>query len=77
MKESIKCELPDMVETIIQGVVDGLNVKIGSLETDIQSQKRENNDLKTRVVNLERAVDASEQYSRRNSLRMSGVQEQP
>ena len=77
MKESFKDELHEMVETIIQGVIDGLNAKIGTLETDVQSLKRENNELKTRVVNLERAVDAGEQYSRRNSLRMSGVQEQP
>lgn len=77
MKESFKDELPDMVESIIRGVVDGLNAKIGILETDVQSLKRENNELKTKMVNLERAVDAGEQYSRRNSLRMSGVQEQP
>lgn len=75
MKESIQEELPEMVNTIVKGVISGLNEKISQLELDNQNLKTENQQLKSRVKTLEVSVDVAEQYSRRNSLRMSGVPE--
>ena len=57
-----------MVNTIVSGVVEGLNLTIQSLQ-------KENRGLKARVELLEAKVDAAEQYSRRNCLRIAGVPE--
>ena len=82
VKDTIKEQLPDMANDIVSKVITGLNERIVKLETendrldkDIKSLKKENKSLKTTVAKLEKAVDAGEQYSRRNSLRMSGVEE--
>lgn len=75
MKDSIREELPEMVNTIIEGVVIGLNLKIEQLQLSNSRLERENAQLKLRVKNLEISVDSAEQYSRRNCLRMSGVPE--
>ena len=55
-----------MVDNIISGVVDGLKATMSSLE-------KENKSLKTRLPSLEAKVDAAEQYSHRNCLRVTGV----
>lgn len=82
VKDTIKEQLPDMANDIVSKVITGLNERISRLETenerldkDIKSLRKENKTLKTTVCKLEKAVDAGEQYSRRNSLRMSGVEE--
>ena len=64
-----------MAKNIVSGVIDGLNKKIIDLESANENLRKENNELKARVVKIEKQVDAGEQYSRRNSLRMSGVRE--
>ena len=59
-----------MIGSIVEGVVKGLTDTINSLQ-------KENQDLKTRVQKLAAKVDAAEQYSRRNCLRIAGVPENP
>ena len=83
VKDTIKEQLPDMANDIVSKVITGLNQRIVKLETenerldkDIKELKKENKTLKSNVAKLEKAVDAGEQYSRRNSLRMSGIEEE-
>lgn len=68
LRETFAPQLAQMVNTIVSGVVEGLNLTIQSLE-------KENRGLKARVELLEAKVDAAEQYSRRNCLRIAGVPE--
>ena len=68
LHSSFEPNIAQMVDNIISGVVDGLKATISSLE-------KENRSLKTRVASLEARVDAAEQYSRRNCLRVAGVPE--
>ena len=75
LKESIREQLPLMVNDIISGVVSGLNAKVSALEHESKKLAAENTELKVRMNKLELAIDNAEQYSRRNSLRMSGVPE--
>ena len=75
MKETINEQLPGIAKEIVSGVIDGLTTKINNLESDNEKLKKENKELKAQVKKIEKLVDAGEQYSRRNSLRMSGVAE--
>lgn len=68
LRETFAPQLTEMVNTIVSGVVEGLNLTIQSLQ-------KENRGLKARVELLEAKVDAAEQYSRRNCLRIAGVPE--
>lgn len=70
LRESFAPQMTEMINTIVSGVVQGLNLTIQSLE-------KENRGLKARVELLEAKVDAAEQYSRRNCLRIAGVPENP
>ena len=45
------------------------------LKTEIDQLKKDKKDLNDKVSNLEKNSDALEQYSRRNSLRISGITE--
>ena len=60
--------MTELVNSIVTGVLEGLNVKVVALE-------KENVDLKKRVKYLEDSADQAEQYSRRNCLRISGLPE--
>ena len=51
---------------VVESVMSKMNAKLKSLED-------ENSKLRERVVTLENQMDAANQYSRRNSLRISGV----
>ncbi|MEW8546532.1 MAG: hypothetical protein AB2693_23705, partial [Candidatus Thiodiazotropha sp.] len=66
--DSFEQQVTNLVSSIVEGVLAGLKVKVASLEN-------ENQELKARVVKLEEAVDNAEQYSRRNCLRITGIQE--
>ena len=68
VQESFKSQVSDLVSSIVQGVLQGLQTKVATLEN-------ENADLKNRVTSLETALDNAEQYSRRNCLKISGVPE--
>ncbi|MEW8546921.1 MAG: hypothetical protein AB2693_25685 [Candidatus Thiodiazotropha sp.] len=66
--DTFEHQVTNLVSSIVEGVLAGLKMQVASLE-------KENQDLRTRVVKLEEAVDNAEQYSRRNCLRITGIQE--
>ncbi|XP_053393539.1 uncharacterized protein LOC128555350 [Mercenaria mercenaria] len=79
LKDTIQTDVCTMlnstIETIVKGVVDGLQSQINSLKTESESLKKSNTALQDRVDYLEFQVDSSERYSRRDSLRISGIVE--
>ena len=58
----------ELVNSIVSGVLSGLNSRIASLEN-------KNRQLQQRIQQMETAADNAEQYSRRNYLRIYGIQE--
>lgn len=68
VQESFSSQVTELVNSIVQGVLAGLQTKVGALES-------ENAVLKNRVDKLEAALESTEQYSRRNCLKISGVPE--
>lgn len=83
LKDMLKEELDEMVtkktdtlaRTIIEGVAAGLQTEINCLKSENEKLKSQNVELLERVEKLEYDADASEQYSRRNSLRINGIPE--
>ena len=83
IKESVQGEIERMmthnlesvVNSIVDGVLSGIQTKVASLESEMITLKDENASLRDRVSHLESVCDASEQYSRRNNLRITGVRE--
>lgn len=71
-RNELRGEMSDMIQNIISGVLSGL---ILSLTEENLCLKSENDSLKTRVQKLESAADVAKQYSRRNCLRVSGMNE--
>ena len=79
--------LPSVTEAVKEAVKDAttpLQAQINDLKTDLNDIKAENTTLKTKVDELEKTVaknviniDSLEQYSRRNTLRISGIPEDP
>lgn len=76
IKDSFETQISELVTSIVNGVVDGLNQQLSHLEKENKNLITENAELKKRVSKLEDVVDTAEQYSRRNCLRISGVREQ-
>ena len=77
LKDTFQNQIVGLVNGIVQGVVDGLQNQVKDLETTNTKLTEENENLRERVTMLERKADQSEQYSRRNCLRISGVRETP
>lgn len=77
LKETFRGEIVGLVNGIVEGVVDGLQEQVKELEKTNTKLSEENDLLRARIVTLERKADQSEQYSRRNCLRISGVKESP
>ena len=78
IKELMTSSIHGIVDSIIKGVVEGLNNKILALENDNISLKAANKALEVRVTELEKLdnrCDELEQYSRRNILRVTGIPE--
>ncbi|MEW8545707.1 MAG: hypothetical protein AB2693_19470 [Candidatus Thiodiazotropha sp.] len=75
LKTTFQGEIVAMVESIVQGVLKGLQDQISSLQKANLELQNENRSLTSRVTALESQVDQAEQYSRRNCLRISGIQE--
>ena len=75
-------QIPD-IQSIVDGAIKSAVSQINStLLKEINSVKIENTELKQtvdaleqKVATLDRAIDDGEQYSRRNSIRISGVSE--
>lgn len=76
LKETFRGEIVEMVDSIVKGVLSGLNERISSLEKENIELKQQNAALSSRILSLEKAVDQGEQYSRRNCLRITGVPEE-
>ncbi|KAH3690567.1 hypothetical protein DPMN_191239 [Dreissena polymorpha] len=67
--------MQSMVESIADGVVERLSNRVECLENDSQVLRNENNMLRDRVMDLANQMDAGEQYSRRNNVRIVVVPE--
>ena len=68
LRQTFEPQMSYMAKSIVDGVIAGLN-------STIQALQKENKSLRDRVEMLEARADASEQYSRRNCLRIAGVPE--
>ena len=68
IQESLKFQVSDLVKSIVEGVLEGLQSKVKTLES-------ENAELRQKIQQLEAKTDLAEQYSHRNCLRISGVPE--
>ena len=82
LQETFKGQLETLVQGIVKGVLKGLNDRIDGLESNMntlqtknEELEKENSSLITRIAALEKIANQSEQYSRRNSLRISGFKE--
>lgn len=75
LKETFRGEIVTMVDVVVQGVLRGLNDRLSALEEKNTSLESENKALLTRVSTLEKAAEQTEQYSRRNNLRITGCGE--
>ena len=75
LRDSFQPQLEGMVNTIVDGVLSGLNETIKTLQIENSALRKENQSLKDRVQKLETKMEAAEQYSRRNCLRIAGVPE--
>lgn len=82
LKVSFQPQLAEMVGTIVNGVLEGLQTTVAALQStvaalqgEIRQMRVENNEMKSKIVTLETKADAAEQYSRRNCLRVAGVPE--
>lgn len=67
--------LKGMIDSIVDGVVSSLKNRITLVEESNEILRKENKILIDRVSELEKARIEAEQYSRRNSLRISGIPE--
>ena len=70
LADTFRPQIKEIIGPIVDGVLKGLNDTIETLQ-------KENKELKSRVEKLENKMDAAEQYSRRNCLRVAGVPENP
>ena len=59
----------------LQDEVKKLNKDVKDLEEENENLKKANSELETRLAVVEYETDNLEQYSRRNSLRISGIEE--
>ena len=66
-----------VVQCGVRGALEGLTSTVNSLQSTVEDLQKDNTSLTERVETLEKKVDAAEQYSRRNCLRLSGVPENP
>ena len=78
MEDAFQSRLESIITSVcsrmVPEIVKGVNSK---LEDRVAALEAENRMLKDRVTALEQNQDAADQYSRRNSLRVSGVKEVP
>lgn len=77
IKGAISSEVEPLVKSIVEGVTSSLNKKIETLENDNACLNAKVKALTSRVETLELAADTAEQYSRRNCVRIVGVQSSP
>lgn len=76
LKETFRGEIESMVDSVVKGVLKGLQERITVLEKTNAELQTENKALTSKVASLEKQIDQDEQYSRRNCLRISGLKEE-
>lgn len=76
LKDTFRGEIVGMVDSVVAGVLKGLQDRIAVLERSNDALVQENKTLVTRLETLEKQADQAEQYSRRNCLRISGFSEE-
>lgn len=76
LKETFRGEIESIVDSVVNGVLKGLQDRIDSLEKTNVELRTENRTLSTKVETLEKQIEQAEQYSRRNCLRVSGLKEE-
>ena len=80
-KDLFQTQISNLVKTIVSGVLDGLNKQLENLSQRNNELKKENTDIKKNTASFRNArkllsaVDAAEQYSRWNCLRISCMEE--
>ena len=72
VKSFLKDEIVSIVKTAVS---EAINTQLKEVREENSRLTSENELLKARVSEFESAVEVSEQYSRRNSLRISNVTE--
>lgn len=75
VQESFKSQVSDLISSIVQGVLAGLQSKVDTLTTENAELKTKVEKLESALENAESTLEKAEQYSRRNCLRVSGVPE--
>lgn len=82
VKTTIETQFSSLVTRIITSVLSGIQEKLSSLEHTNKEFRQQVNELKRKVTGLERKVEIlltenenSNQHSKRNCLRLSGVKE--
>ncbi|KAJ8306878.1 hypothetical protein KUTeg_014962 [Tegillarca granosa] len=65
----------DTFEMKLSAALSGFEAEINNLKSDNVSLKSENDELKKVNSELQNSIDALEQYSRRNSIRIAGIPE--
>ena len=68
----LKTEVSGLIKAAVETAIES---KLGPIKEENARLTKENIELTKRVTKLESAIDDSEQYSRRNSLRVSNVKE--
>ncbi|MEW8548099.1 MAG: hypothetical protein AB2693_31740 [Candidatus Thiodiazotropha sp.] len=76
LKETFRGEVEAMVDSVVKGVLSGLQERITVLENANAGLLAENKSLTSKVASLEKQIEQTEQYSRRNCLRISGLKEE-
>ena len=75
MEGMFMSKIKELVTSIVEGVSLSLEQKLTSIQQENSILKSENDDLRAKISTLETSVDANEQYSRRNCIRISGIDE--
>ena len=73
---SFQGEISNLADSVVKGVLKGLQDRIISLERDNTSLRADNKAILARVMTLESQADQPEQYSRRNCVRISGYRKE-
>lgn len=74
--DAVMMEINERFIAPLKSEIASLTATVSALTATIQEKDKTIESLEERVEKLETAVDVAEQYSRRNNLRVSGIQEQ-
>ena len=76
IKQVIRESMQDVTKTL-KGEINKLQKDMEDLQVENADLRKTNDELETRLSAVEYENDSLEQYSRRNSLRISGIPEEP